>query len=90
MQMTPKGRVAPFGNPRIKARLPAPLGLSQVPTSFIASRRQDIRRLLLMTWSHLPDAVDQCGGERKARRRIIKGLAASHIQVAFPPIGGPR
>ncbi len=40
----PCGWVAPFGNPRIKARLPAPLGLSQVPASFIASRRQDIRR----------------------------------------------
>ena len=33
----PCGWVAPFGNPRINARLPAPLGLSQVPTSFIAS-----------------------------------------------------
>ena len=31
------GRVSPFGDPRIKAWLPAPLGLSQVPTSFIAS-----------------------------------------------------
>ena len=38
--MTRKGRVSPFGNPRIIARLPAPLGLSQAPTSFIASRRQ--------------------------------------------------
>eukprot|EP00211_Chloroparvula_japonica_P018256 CAMPEP_0119155144 /NCGR_PEP_ID=MMETSP1310-20130426/51593_1 /TAXON_ID=464262 /ORGANISM="Genus nov. species nov., Strain RCC2339" /LENGTH=46 /DNA_ID= /DNA_START= /DNA_END= /DNA_ORIENTATION= len=36
------GRVAPFGDPRIKAWLPAPRGISQVPTSFIASRRQDI------------------------------------------------
>ena len=53
----PYGRVAPFGNPRIRARLPAPLGLSQVPTSFIASRRQDIRHLPLMTWSCLPMAV---------------------------------
>jgi hypothetical protein len=29
--------VATFGNPRIAAWLPAPRGLSQVPTSFIAS-----------------------------------------------------
>ena len=43
--MTLTGRVAPFGDPRIEARLPAPLGLSQVPTSFIASRRQDIHRM---------------------------------------------
>ena len=46
--MTQLGRVAPFGNPRIAARLPAPLGLSQVPTSFIASRRQVIRRVPLV------------------------------------------
>jgi hypothetical protein len=60
----PYGRVAPFGNPRIRARLPAPLGLSQVPTSFIASRRQDIRHLPLMTWSCLPTAER---GPREAR-----------------------
>jgi hypothetical protein len=30
-------RVSPFGHPRIKARLPAPRGLSQAPTSFIGS-----------------------------------------------------
>ena len=35
--ITPKCWVSPFRNPRIKARLPAPLGLSQVTTSFIAS-----------------------------------------------------
>ena len=44
----PCGWVAPFRNPRIKARLPAPLGLSQVPTSFIASGRQDIHRVPLV------------------------------------------
>ncbi len=31
------GRVSPFGHPRITAWLPAPLGFSQAPTSFIAS-----------------------------------------------------
>jgi hypothetical protein len=41
------GWVAPFGNPKINACLPAPSGLSQVTTSFIASRRQDIHRVLL-------------------------------------------
>jgi hypothetical protein len=30
-------RVSPFGNPRITARLTAPRGLSQPPTSFIGS-----------------------------------------------------
>ena len=43
------GRVSPFGNPRIKARLPAPRGLSQAPTSFIGSWYQDIHRMLLET-----------------------------------------
>lgn len=38
----PCGWVAPFRDPRIAAWLPAPRGLSQVPTSFFASRRQDI------------------------------------------------
>src|SRR5690606_1115942 len=47
--VTQKGRVSPFGDPRITARLPAPLGLSQAPTSFIASQRQDIHRLPLLT-----------------------------------------
>ena len=45
--MTPKGRVSPFGNPRIKASLPAPRGLSQATTSFIASCRQGIHRMRL-------------------------------------------
>ncbi len=31
------GRVSPFGHPRISARLTAPRGLSQSPTSFIGS-----------------------------------------------------
>jgi hypothetical protein len=43
------GRVSPFGNPRITARLPAPRGLSQAPTSFIGSWCQDIHRVLLET-----------------------------------------
>ena len=43
------GRVSPFGNPRITARLPAPRGLSQAPTSFIGSWCQDIHRMLLKT-----------------------------------------
>ena len=42
-------RVSPFGNPRIKARLSAPRGLSQITTSFFGSRCQGIHRLLLET-----------------------------------------
>ena len=40
----PYGWVAPFGNPKVNAYLPARLGLSQVDASFIASRHQDIHR----------------------------------------------
>ena len=41
-------RVSPFGNPRIKAYLAAPRGLSQLTTSFVASCRQGIHRLLFL------------------------------------------
>src|SRR4029077_14077767 len=43
-------RVSPFGNPRITARLAAPRGLSQPPTSFIGSWCQGIHRAPLLTW----------------------------------------
>ena len=44
-----KGRVSPFGNPRIKACLSAPRGLSQTSTSFIACNRQGIHHVHLFT-----------------------------------------
>ena len=44
------GRVSPFGHPRITARLTAPRGLSQPPTSFIGSWCQGIHRAPLQTW----------------------------------------
>ena len=40
--------VSPFGNPRIKACLAAPRGLSQLTTSFIASLCQGIHRTPLV------------------------------------------
>lgn len=43
-------RVSPFGNPRITARLTAPRGISQPPTSFIGSWCQGIHRAPLLTW----------------------------------------
>jgi hypothetical protein len=52
-------RVSPFGNPRITARLPAPRGLSQAPTSFIGSWCQDIHRMLLKTWLNYTQKPDQ-------------------------------
>ena len=53
--MTLAGRVSPFGDPRIGVWLPTPLGLSQVPTSFIASRRQGIHLVPFLAWPRLPN-----------------------------------
>jgi hypothetical protein len=44
------GRVSPFGHPRIIARLAAPRGISQPPTSFIGSWCQGIHRTPLFTY----------------------------------------
>ncbi len=44
--------VSPFGNPRIHARLTAPRGISQPPTSFIGSRCQGIHHAPLDTYKH--------------------------------------
>jgi hypothetical protein len=44
--------VPPFGHPRINARLAAPRGLSQPPTSFIGSWCPGIHRVPLTTWPH--------------------------------------
>ena len=43
--------VSPFGHPRITARLTAPRGLSQPPTSFIGSWYQGIHHVLLKTYT---------------------------------------
>ncbi len=43
--------VSPFGHPRITARLTAPRGLSQPPTSFIGSWCQGIHRTLFITYN---------------------------------------
>jgi hypothetical protein len=43
--------VSPFGNPRITARLTAPRGISQPPTSFIGSWCQGIHRAPLNTYT---------------------------------------
>ena len=51
---TDVGWVSPFGNVRIKACLPAPLTLSQVSTSFIASDCQGIHRMRLVAWPYNP------------------------------------
>ena len=49
LRVTLAGRVSPFGNLRIKARLPAPRSLSQAATSFVACCRQGIHHMHLFT-----------------------------------------
>jgi hypothetical protein len=44
-------RVSPFGHPRIHARLTAPRGISQPPTSFIGSQCQGIHHAPLNTYT---------------------------------------
>lgn len=44
-------RVSPFGHPRINARLAAPRGISQPPTSFIGSQCQGIHHAPLNTYN---------------------------------------
>ena len=48
VQIPQKRWVSPFGNPRIKASLSAPRGLSQTTTSFIAFYRLGIHRVRLI------------------------------------------
>jgi hypothetical protein len=64
--------VSPFGHPRITARLTAPRGLSQPPTSFIGSWCQGIHRTLFITYNK--DARVHCA--------ILKQHTHSHVNAA--------
>lgn len=59
--------VSPFGHPRITARLTAPRGLSQPPTSFIGSWCQGIHRTLFITYNK--DARVHCAILKQHTRR---------------------
>ena len=52
-------RVTPFGHPRIHARLTAPRGISQPPTSFIGSRCQGIHHAPFNTYKHKNQSFHQ-------------------------------
>jgi hypothetical protein len=56
--------VPPFGHPRINARLAAPRGLTQPPTSFIGSWCPGIHRVPLTTWPHKNPARAPPQGKR--------------------------
>jgi hypothetical protein len=72
------GRVSPFGHPRINARLPAPRGLSQAPTSFIGSWCQDIHRMLLKTWLNYTEWILQ---RRTQSRRLDARVHCAVLKI---------
>ena len=87
--------VPPFGNPRINARLTAPRGLSQPPTSFIGSWCPGIHRVPLTTWphknpTHHPRKETMCGPTRTLETYKSLKMLASTVQFSTydqtPPI----
>ena len=78
------GRVSPFGNSRISARLTAPLDFSQSPTSFIGSWCQDIHRMPLLTC--YKDARIHCAVLKEQSDTISSMPPAYQLQRA----GGSR
>jgi hypothetical protein len=69
--------VSPFGNPRITARLTAPRGLSQPPTSFIGSWCQGIHRTLLHTYKQRCSRPLCSSQTTHPHRTVISGPAPS-------------
>src|SRR4051794_17267760 len=90
--------VPPFGHPRINARLAAPRGLTQPPTSFIGSWCPGIHRVPLTTWphknpTHQPPSTDpktskkhRWGGPKKTSLQSQKMLPPT---VHFSPPDHP-
>ena len=82
-------RVSPFGHPWITARLPAPQGFSQAPTSFIGFWCQDIHRVPLLTWPHKtrcsrPLCSSQGTGGRSGRVVALAGVTSSSTTDRAP------
>ncbi len=92
-------RVSPFGHPRITARLTAPRGLSQPPTSFFGSWCQGIHRVPLLTWpqrcSRPLCSSQTTGGARSRSPRaytwyvVRRDLARSWQWTQRPKPAGP-
>ncbi len=71
-------RVSPFGHPRIHARLTAPRGISQPPTSFIGSQCQGIHHAPLHTYN------------TKHQNEIRKNCTSTHTKIHTHPKGRCR
>lgn len=82
----PCGWVAPFGDLRIDTWLPVPLSFSQAPASFIASLRQDIRHVPLLSVTstkrrdHL--SVDPAPADDSPWRLLKDCRQAPHFNLA--------
>src|SRR3954471_8919530 len=80
-------RVSPFGHPRIKARLTAPRGFSQPPTSFFGSWCQGIHRVPLLTW---PQRCSRplCSSQATGGPDLVQALRA-HTRCVVQRETGP-
>jgi len=81
-------RVSPFGNPRIKAWLTTPRGLSWPPTSFIGSWCQGIHRAPLKTWPQMLASTVQFSNNDQPP--ITLPLQASSLGSALKAAGNSR
>ena len=72
--------VSPFGHPRIHARLAAPRGISQPPTSFIGSQCQGIHHAPLNTYN-----TDKPNKEKNCTSNTHNNTRTPH-----PPKGSPK
>ena len=70
-------RVSPFGHPRIQARLAAPRGISQPPTSFIGSRCQGIHHAPLNTYKHKNQSVKNKTNKLHGERNHVPSTRCS-------------
>jgi hypothetical protein len=80
-------RVSPFGNPRIKAWLTTPRGLSWPPTSFIGSWCQGIHRAPLKTWPQMLASTVQFSNNDQppVTTRRSESLPGSALKAAKRP-----
>ena len=81
-------RVSPFGHPRIHARLTAPRGISQPPTSFIGSQCQGIHHAPLNTYNTKPKNESPEHSRRNESPRLIRKFAlhemTTHTRTPTP------
>ena len=76
-------RVSPFGHPRIHARLAAPRGISQPPTSFIGSQCQGIHHAPLNTYKHKTN-IRNCTSAHKAHHRPKPAVTPLRARCSQP------